>query len=103
MIFVILGRSPMAPQSSKGPLDNPSLAIDLEGTFSALDDDQVLALTSRDLGGEFLAFMSAIGNDAADRRPKRGHYALNAKGNFRFDRLIEGWRDKPVLDLRRKR
>ena len=30
-------------------------------------------------------------------------YSPNAKGNFQFDRVITGWRDRPVLDLRLKR
>ena len=30
-------------------------------------------------------------------------YTLNAKGNFCFDRLIEGWRDTPLVDYRLKR
>jgi hypothetical protein len=25
-----------------------------------------------------------------------------AKGNFQFERVIAGWRQRPVLDLRRK-
>jgi hypothetical protein len=32
-----------------------------------------------------------------------GFDALNAKGNFRFERTIGHWRDGFVLDLRRKR
>ena len=30
-------------------------------------------------------------------------YSTNAKGNFQFDRVISGWRDRPVLDLRLKK
>jgi len=30
-------------------------------------------------------------------------YALNAKGNFRFEREVKQWRCGPVLDLRHKR
>jgi hypothetical protein len=30
-------------------------------------------------------------------------HALNAKGNFVFERRIEGWRGGLVLDLRRKK
>ena len=30
-------------------------------------------------------------------------YSTNAKGNFQFDRVINGWRNRPVLDLRLKR
>ncbi|MHC2557976.1 hypothetical protein ACVJ6Q_009313, partial [Bradyrhizobium elkanii] len=29
--------------------------------------------------------------------------SLNAKDNFRFERVIVGWRDRAVVDLRRKR
>jgi hypothetical protein len=29
--------------------------------------------------------------------------SLNAKDNFRFDRVITGWRGRAVVDLRRKR
>ena len=34
---------------------------------------------------------------------QRTHYSLNAKGNFRFEREIGGWRGGSVVDLRRKR
>ncbi len=41
-----------------------------------------------------------VGRHVCDiRRP----YALNAKDNFRFERMIVGWRSGDVLDLRRKR
>jgi hypothetical protein len=33
---------------------------------------------------------------------ERRHDALNAKGNFRFEREIRHWRSGNVLDLRRK-
>ncbi len=33
----------------------------------------------------------------------KGESSPNAKGNFLFDRVITGWRDRPVLDLRLKR
>jgi hypothetical protein len=36
-------------------------------------------------------------------RQQRRCHSPNAKGNFQFDRLIEGWRRQAVLDLRRKR
>jgi hypothetical protein len=29
--------------------------------------------------------------------------STNAKDNFRFERMIVGWRERPVVDLRRKR
>ena len=50
----------------------------------------------------------ADGGREAHRARKRdaagwGHYALNAKDNFRFERTIVGWRSGDVLDLRRKR
>ena len=31
------------------------------------------------------------------------NYSTNAKGNYQFNRVIGGWRDRPVLDLRLKR
>jgi len=31
------------------------------------------------------------------------HDALNAKGNFRFERIVAGWRAGSVVDSRRKR
>jgi hypothetical protein len=34
---------------------------------------------------------------------ERRHDALNAKGNFRFEREIRHWRSGNVLDLRRKK
>jgi hypothetical protein len=36
-------------------------------------------------------------------RQQRRYDALNAKGNFRFEREIRQWRGGPVVDLRRKR
>ena len=30
-------------------------------------------------------------------------YSTNAKGNFQFDRVITGWRNRLVLDLRLKK
>jgi hypothetical protein len=45
---------------------------------------------------------SIVAPDA--RVGERGRdYALNTKGNFCFERSIEGWRSHSVLDLRRKR
>ena len=35
--------------------------------------------------------------------PPMRSYSLNAKGNFQFDRVITGWRNRPVLDWRLKR
>ena len=35
--------------------------------------------------------------------PPMRSYSTNAKGNFQFDRVISGWRNRPVLDLRLKR
>ena len=35
--------------------------------------------------------------------PAMRSYSTNAKGNFQFDRVIGGWRDRPVLDLRLKK
>jgi len=42
------------------------------------------------------------------RRPQRlvpegVNDALNAKGNFRFERELRRWRSEPALDMRRKR
>jgi hypothetical protein len=36
-------------------------------------------------------------------RQERADGSLNAKDNFRFERIIEGWCSGFVLDLRRKR
>ena len=36
------------------------------------------------------------------RQPRRSD-ALNTKGNFRFERQVVAWRDRCVIDLRRKR
>jgi hypothetical protein len=35
-------------------------------------------------------------------RQQRADYSPNAKGNFQFERVVEGWRSRAVLDLRRK-
>ena len=31
-----------------------------------------------------------------------GDYSPNAKGNFQFERVVTGWRNTPILDLRLK-
>jgi hypothetical protein len=36
-------------------------------------------------------------------RQQGREHSLNAKGNFRFEREIGGWRSGSVVDLRRKR
>ena len=33
---------------------------------------------------------------------QRTDYSPNAKGNFRFERVIDAWRARPIVDLRRK-
>jgi hypothetical protein len=33
----------------------------------------------------------------------RTDYSPNAKGNFQFERVVTGWRNTPILDLRLKR
>ena len=38
-----------------------------------------------------------------DVTQRRRDDAMNAKGNFRFERQIVEWRDRPLIDLRRKR
>jgi hypothetical protein len=35
-------------------------------------------------------------------RKNRTNYFPNAKGNFQFERVITGWRNTPILDLRLK-
>jgi len=35
--------------------------------------------------------------------PRHGYHSPNAKGNFRFERVVTGWRGATLLDLRRKR
>jgi hypothetical protein len=37
-----------------------------------------------------------------DVRQLRRYHAPYTKGNFQFERVIAGWREQPVLDLRRK-
>src|SRR5262249_58547897 len=37
-----------------------------------------------------------------DVRQQRLQHSPNAKGNFQFERAIAGWREQPMLDLRRK-
>jgi hypothetical protein len=31
------------------------------------------------------------------------YHSPNAKANFQFERVVRGWRDTPVLDLRLKK
>jgi hypothetical protein len=72
----------------------------------AAEDDEVIGVI-HDSGLEALttslappvpekAVHVAVGQQRAD-------HALNAKGNFRFERRIRGWQSYFVLDLRRKR
>ena len=41
-------------------------------------------------------------NAQVEVAPTMRSYSTNAEGNFQFDRVISGWRDRPVLDLRLK-
>jgi hypothetical protein len=34
---------------------------------------------------------------------QRRCHSPNAKANFQFERVVRGWRDRPVLDLRLKK
>jgi hypothetical protein len=54
--------------------------------------------TIRTLGAE--QTLHAVERDVGEQG--RDH-ALNTKGNFCFERSIQGWRSHSVLDLRRKR
>jgi hypothetical protein len=36
-------------------------------------------------------------------RQQRREHSPNAKANFQFERVVRGWRDAPVLDLRLKK
>jgi hypothetical protein len=38
-----------------------------------------------------------------DVREQRRDYAPYAKGNFQFERVVRGWRNTPILDLRLKK
>ena len=44
--------------------------------------------------------MQAVPTEVA---PAMRSYSTNAKGNFQFDCVISGWRDRPVLDWRLKK
>ena len=57
---------------------------------------QAVARSSRPTGGG-----NAGAADEGDAAGRSGH-SPNAKGNFQFERVIAGWRDQSVLDLRRK-
>ena len=46
--------------------------------------------------------MPALARDEMDEEQKRVQDSLNAKGNFSFERRVEGWRDRPVVDMRHK-
>jgi hypothetical protein len=37
-----------------------------------------------------------------DVRQERRYHSPNAKGNFQFERVVQGWRSLAVVDLRRK-
>ena len=63
-----------------------------------LDRDVVLQIF--DCG--FVADAANIVLVGGDVAPVMLSYSTNAKGNFQFDRVISGWRDRPVLDLRLK-
>jgi hypothetical protein len=46
--------------------------------------------------------MSIAPRGAGCRAEERAEHAPYAKGNFQFERVIAGWREQSVLDLRRK-
>ena len=59
--------------------------------------------------GNDLAAVGAFGSEQpfhsieGNVRQERRAGSTNAKDNFRFERMIVGWRERPVVDLRRKR
>ena len=57
----------------------------------------------RGLAGAFKAAWAGKVKAVAFDRQQTGFDALNAKGNFRFEREIVQWRDRRLVDLRRKR
>jgi hypothetical protein len=52
-----------------------------------------------DLGHSLASFMHQVGLDPS----RGGNHAPNAKANFQFERVIRGWRNGAVVDLRRKK
>ena len=52
---------------------------------------------------EALLVMSFVLMPRPEVVPPMQSYSTNAKGNFQFDRVIGGWRDRPVLDFSLKR
>ncbi len=55
------------------------------------------------LSGEVAGAFGYRPHTGTEVAPAMRSYSLNAKGNFQFDRVITGWRKRPVLDLRLKR
>jgi hypothetical protein len=49
-----------------------------------------------------LVLTNALAVLLPESRAGRIEYSPNAKGNFQFERVIVGWRARPMLDLRRK-
>ena len=70
-----------------------------------LDQREIKRDVLRRLAGNRYAFVDSClpVQSNPEVGPTVRSYSTNAKGNFQFDRVISGWRDRPVLDLRLKR
>ena len=79
------------------------------GVVSVLEaDDEIVGITHDDHVAPGVALAPLMSPEIVDVvkvdiRKQRRNDALNAKGNFRFERQIVEWRDRPLVDLRRKR
>ncbi len=87
---------------------------DLKSYFDTIPHDRLMSRVADAISdGRILALIEGLpaaghheghGAMAPDHghAPRGGHHSLNAKGNFRFERIVVDWRSGFVLDLRRK-
>ena len=87
------------PNVAEVPLRIP-LVLEPDNDIVGVTDDDRFAI--RDVRAPFLAEPQVEHIVQEHVRQDGGDDALNAKGNFRFERQIMEWRDRPLTDLRRK-
>src|SRR5271165_6572616 len=72
----------------------------LAGPFAAHEDVRVVGVADETVASPGQFTIQLVKHDVGKHWRKD---ALNAKGNFRFERELRRWRSEPALDMRRKR
>ena len=95
---------PLVEELASALLALPCVGVESAGEFLVTAGDNPARLRSE---ASFAMLCGASPIPASSGKtevaPAMPSYSTNAKGNFQFDRVIGGWRDRPVLDLRLKK